>query len=123
MNILIQAINTLLGQTQPGQAAIAITTTPAKAALAREFVISVGSTSTPVLPVNPKRANFAIKNQSAATIYVSPHNNVTIAGGSDPGWPVLSNDAEYNDTYTGAMYAICAVPGPLDLYVWEEYNP
>lgn len=111
----------MLGQT-PRATTLSITTTPAKAPYASVKVVSVQSSSTPLLAANPKRRGFAVKNMSVGTIYVSPNKNLTIAGGGDPGWPVLSNNAEHNDTYTGPVYAVVAAPGPLDLYVWEEFD-
>jgi hypothetical protein len=83
---------------------------PIKTDQARKGVLVVTPIASKIFTKNPYRLLLSMVNSSAQTVYLGFDKSVTIAGGSSPGYELLSNGTWDDDHYTGEWWAIVAGP-------------
>lgn len=88
-----------------------------------EKVVTVGTTATQILGINPSRTEYKVQNQGAASVYLGTSDNVATSGtrkGRELAAGVLES-ANVNDDpelIKEALYGIVAT-GSADVWVWE----
>lgn len=91
--------------------------------MGREAIISIGTTATKILDINPKRSEYILNNQSAVTIYLGISKEVSTSGtrqGRALGAGALesANSKDEPKLIREELYGIVAT-GTATLWVWE----